>query len=306
MKLRILIVEDDRDHSRAIDLTIANDERIKAGYEDVSLTLVGCASEAQALLAKATHPSPPYDILLLDLELPEIPGGPPNMKYGLELLRLSSEKRVATSVIVISQYTDRVRPAIQAWATGMVDKPYDPEELVGTILVSWERTKKELDSQAVRSESGSFAHFSLLPVRLFLSYARQDNDQVAPLYNNLKSMGFVPWMENKDLLPGQTKKFLIEREIKRADFVLICLSSNTIAKSGQLQREIREALGLWKEKHVNDIYLIPVLLEPCNEHESLEEFQPAYLYEEDGWEKLVRAIQEGMKGRLSDDQSQRL
>ncbi len=135
-------------------------------------------------------------------------------------------------------------------------------------------------------------------VQIFLSYAREDEEKVENLYQRLSDAGFKPWMDKKDILPGERWKFSIQTAIRRSDFFLACLSAKSVGKRGFLQREIKDALDIWQEKLDDDIYLIPVRLEDCEVPESLREFQWVNVFEEDGWTQLVRAIQTGMKRRV--------
>jgi hypothetical protein len=133
--------------------------------------------------------------------------------------------------------------------------------------------------------------------KIFLSYAREDEEQVKKLYQKLSGAGFKPWMDKKDILPGESWKFRIPRAIRESDFFLACLSCNSVNKRGWIQREIKDALDIWQEKLDSDIYLIPARLEDCEIPERLGDFQWVDLFEEDGWTRLVKAIQEGMKRR---------
>jgi hypothetical protein len=47
------------------------------------------------------------------------------------------------------------------------------------------------------------------PVRIFLSYTRADQAHVERLYQQLCQAGFTPWMDTKDLLPGQKFEYYI-------------------------------------------------------------------------------------------------
>jgi hypothetical protein len=132
---------------------------------------------------------------------------------------------------------------------------------------------------------------------IFLSYAREDEEKVEELYQKLSKTGFKPWMAQKDILPGERWESSIRRAVRRSDFFLMCLSANSASKRGWIQREIRQALDLWQEKLEEDIYLIPVRLEDCEAPESLRDFQWVNLFEEDGWTRLVEAIQVGMERR---------
>jgi len=133
--------------------------------------------------------------------------------------------------------------------------------------------------------------------QIFLSYASEDEEKVDQLYQQLSAAGFKPWMDKKDILPGERWKSSIPRAIRQSDFFLACLSKQSVSKRGFLQREIKDALDLWQEKLEDDIYLIPVRLEDCPVPESLCDFQWVDLFEQHGWTRLVEAIQVGMERR---------
>lgn len=133
--------------------------------------------------------------------------------------------------------------------------------------------------------------------QIFLCYARQDEKKVENLYQKLSDVGFKPWMDKKDILPGERWQSSIEKAIRSSDFFLACLSANSVNKRGFLQKEIKDALDIWREKLVSDIYLIPARLEDCEVPESLRGFQWVNLFEEDGWTRSMKAIQVGMERR---------
>jgi hypothetical protein len=131
--------------------------------------------------------------------------------------------------------------------------------------------------------------------QIFLSYAREDEEQVKKFYQRLSDAGFKPWMDTEDLLPGEIWKSRIPQAIRESDFFLACLSGNSVNKRGWIQREIKDALDIWQEKLDSDIYLIPARLEDCEVPERLGDFQWVDLFEEDGWTRLVKAIRVGME-----------
>jgi tetratricopeptide (TPR) repeat protein len=132
---------------------------------------------------------------------------------------------------------------------------------------------------------------------VFLSYAREDRERVEDLYQELSRAGFKPWMDTKDILPGERWEASIRMAIRRSDFFLACLSSNSVNKRGFLQKEIKSALDICQEMLDSDIYLIPVRLEDCQVPASLRDFQWVNLFKEDGWARLIEAIQVGMERR---------
>jgi len=141
------------------------------------------------------------------------------------------------------------------------------------------------------------ARVSKVTPQIFLCYTRPDRSKVEDLYEKLSSAGFKPWMDKRDILPGEQWEVSIQKAIRNSDFFLACLSVNSVDRRGYLQKEIKDALTIWQEKLSEDIYLIPVRLEECIVPDELRRFQYADLFEKDGWTKLVKAIQEGMVRR---------
>lgn len=131
--------------------------------------------------------------------------------------------------------------------------------------------------------------------QIFLCYARQDEGKVENLYQKLASAGFKPWMDKHDILPGEPWESTIQKAIRDSDFFLACLSTNSVNRRGVIQKEIKQALEIWKEKLDSDIYFIPVRLDNCEVTESLSHFQWVDLFEKNGWARLSRAIEVGVE-----------
>ncbi len=91
------------------------------------------------------------------------------------------------------------------------------------------------------------------PAQIFLCYARQDAALVSALYEKLSLAGFKPFMDTKDILPGEDWKQVLMNTIREAPFFLACLSNNSVDKRGVIQEEIREALNVWRQKFDSDI-----------------------------------------------------
>ena len=133
------------------------------------------------------------------------------------------------------------------------------------------------------------------PIRVFISYSREDLENAMQLYNQLLAAGFQPWIDKKDILPGEKWEQSIWRAVRQAHFVIICLSNGSVQKRGFLQREIKAALSFWQEKLDKDIYLIPVRLDECEIPQSLAEFQWVDLFKQTGFEQLQAALTEGAR-----------
>jgi len=130
--------------------------------------------------------------------------------------------------------------------------------------------------------------------RIFLCYARRDLQLVQDLYDKLREAGHSPWMDKKDILPGENWKHALRSNIKRSDFFLVCISANSTNRRGMIQVEIREALEVWQEKLLDDIYIVPVRFDDCPVPSQLAEFQWVDLDTADGFTKLLRALRVGL------------
>src|SRR5262249_521181 len=102
--------------------------------------------------------------------------------------------------------------------------------------------------------------------------------------------GFQPWLDEEDLLPGQKWEAEIRNAVREADVVLVCLSKQSAAKEGFIQKEIKFTLDRADEKPEGTVYVIPCLLEQCKIPQRLSHWQWVSLYEEQGYQKLARAL----------------
>lgn len=99
---------------------------------------------------------------------------------------------------------------------------------------------------------------------VFLCYASQDRFQVQGLYDRLIREPWIePWMDARRLIPGQRWEYVIEDTVERADAVIVCLSRNSVAKEGYVQKEIKMIMELSERKPENTIYIIPLRLDDC-------------------------------------------
>ena len=96
---------------------------------------------------------------------------------------------------------------------------------------------------------------------IFISYANADQSRVTPFCDYLVNQGFNVWIDCRCLKPGQNWEFEIRREIDKAAFVLIFVSQNSFDRRGYVQRELKLAIDKLNEKLIDDIYIIPILLD---------------------------------------------
>ena len=101
-------------------------------------------------------------------------------------------------------------------------------------------------------------------IRVFLSYAKEDQAMVKKLYDELQKAGFEPWMDIVKLMPGQNWQRAIQQAIDVTDFILVNFSHRSVAKRGHFQCELRHALEVADRMPLEDIFLVPVRLSECD------------------------------------------
>lgn len=99
--------------------------------------------------------------------------------------------------------------------------------------------------------------------KIFLAHAKEDSVWVRSLYDFLEIIGVDPWMAPDDITPGEQWPDAIRKVLQSVDFVVACLSRNSIEKRGYVQREFRMALDLYHEIPTSSLFLIPLRLSPC-------------------------------------------
>jgi hypothetical protein len=100
-------------------------------------------------------------------------------------------------------------------------------------------------------------------IQIFLAHASEDKFQVRTLYKKLKQEGYSPWLDEENLLAGQVWQEEILKAIQESDFLILCLSNQSITKRGYVQKEFRLALNYCAECPPDTIYLISLRLDDC-------------------------------------------
>lgn len=144
-----------------------------------------------------------------------------------------------------------------------------------------------------------------MSIQIFLAHASEDKAAVMELYDRLKQKGYQPWLDKKDLIPGQNWRKEIPKAIRSSQIFIACLSQRSVSKQGYVRKEFRMALNEYAEKTSDTIYLIPLKFDECDIPDleldqmgvSMKDIHWLDYWEPDGFENLVRAI-EHQYGRL--------
>ncbi len=128
------------------------------------------------------------------------------------------------------------------------------------------------------------------PLKAFLCHTHADRDAVRALYTRLTKDGVDVWLDKEKLLPGADWEYEIRKAVREADVVVVCLSKQ-FNQAGFRQKEVRLALDTAMEKPEGEIFIIPARLEECENLESLRKWHWVNLFEDDGDERLMSALQ---------------
>src|SRR5260370_34116492 len=134
--------------------------------------------------------------------------------------------------------------------------------------------------------------FDTLPrrLRVFLCHSSGDKPLVRNLYQRLNACNIDPWLDQENLLPGQDCHQEIRKAVRLTDVVIVCLSRESINKTGFVQKEIKFALDVADEQPEGTIFLIPLKLEECGIPERLRHLQAVKYFEEGSFDKLLSAL----------------
>ncbi|MGH1362301.1 MAG: TIR domain-containing protein [Calditrichia bacterium] len=126
--------------------------------------------------------------------------------------------------------------------------------------------------------------------RIFLCHAREDHAEALKMYKKLKVEGFDPWLDKKDLLPGQNWRIETPKALKSARFVIIFFSKTSVSHKGFVQKEFKLALDTLQEMPDGELFIIPVRLDNCKVPDSFADIHYCDLFEEDGLDLAFKTI----------------
>lgn len=123
--------------------------------------------------------------------------------------------------------------------------------------------------------------------RIFLSYASEDRARVLRLYENLKTAGFQPWIDTRDIPKGSDWDSAIHDAIRASGVFVACISRSSASKGGVLAGEIDAALTARKGRGV---LLIPVRLDETPVPDRLRRIQWVDLKDDESWRDVAAVI----------------
>jgi hypothetical protein len=140
--------------------------------------------------------------------------------------------------------------------------------------------------------------------KIFISYKRADLNKVEVIYDMLKSRGFQPWMDVRDILAGKIWTDEIQKNIKSSDFFITIVSHNSVidavSETGfSTNKELDIAKNKFRsEEHlipsIEDLpvnsYIIPLRIDKVSPPPELAKYQWLDYFEPNGPDLLVKTI----------------
>lgn len=132
-------------------------------------------------------------------------------------------------------------------------------------------------------------------MKVFISYAREDQEHAQRLYDEFKGLGWVePWWDQEDLFGGMEWEEVIFQAMEEADAAVILLSRHSVSKTGFVQKEVRFAVEQALERPPAEPYLIPARLDDCKPQlRQLRKLQWTDLFPDwiEGFTEIVQALE---------------
>ena len=176
------------------------------------------------------------------------------------------------------------------------------KELPNLMQITFKHSEKpghlgveyKIDDNSPQIDIGDFPIINgeiTLPMKLaFISYAKEDKQEALKLMGKLHEKGILTWVDEKDLLPGDSWEEKIESAIEKSDYFLALFSKNTLNKIGFKQREIEYALEQKSYRPESTRYIIPILLDDCLPPRKLKKIQWIKINKNGWFDKLLLSL----------------
>lgn len=99
-----------------------------------------------------------------------------------------------------------------------------------------------------------------IPHDVFICRSSKDQEFARKLANDLESNGYRVWLDEFEMLPGDSLYEKIQHGIKNSAWFLIVLTSDSV-ESKWCKRELHNAME--EEFERNSVYVVPVMYKPC-------------------------------------------
>lgn len=224
----------------------------------------------------------------------DLPNAINNMRSDILLKTRLEFKRIAQNVIdPLQKQIDEYIKNQEAILTEKRDKTFSVSlekkrleaievmllELANTVSISYygkcisrEEIEKFASDKSISSNEGKklVSRLSLMEPKkqeyfdVFISYNRDDSEQVIEIYKELNKQNIKTWLDLEELRPGQPWQKEVDLQIKKSKSFVICIGRNGIGRWENL-----ELYSVIKELVTRGCPVIPVILPNASEKKEL-------------------------------------
>lgn len=130
----------------------------------------------------------------------------------------------------------------------------------------------------------------LRPLRVFLSYASEDQVLVEHLAKLLDQVGVSVWIDCKRLVGGQHWGEAVDDALGAVDIFIACLSPSYVDGQGYFQAELRRARARAEQMPETVNFVVPAVLVACELPRSLQHLHAVHPLTQGGWNRLIDAF----------------
>lgn len=281
---KVLVVED---NARALEL------RVDA-LRDAGCEVIGVRSHLDATRELTTLGT--IDLVLTDIHFGSVLGD----QSGIDLARYIRRMFPEMPVVGYSAYFadgdlgEHAEVFDAVWTKGA------RQDIDRMIHDSVDRARRY---QSIRASSMSDARrtsSSAKPMKVFLCHASEDKPIVERWYGHLEQRGYEPWLDTKQLLPGDDWDYEIRIAVESTDVVVVALSADSVTKVGYVQKEIRLVLDAADARPRGQTFIIPARIDDAPVPHPLQRWQWVDARDDLWLERLVLAL-EKLRPKLRDE-----
>ncbi len=128
-----------------------------------------------------------------------------------------------------------------------------------------------------------------MPMRLYISHASEDQERVRQIREELTNKGFQVFF-CEDLPAGSDWQKEIDRELKRMDIFVYCLSSASVSRPGLYNDELKAARARYRTEGESAILIVPLRLDPCEIPPEVKDLTALDLFRVDGTKRFLELL----------------
>lgn len=126
--------------------------------------------------------------------------------------------------------------------------------------------------------------------RIFIIYSHKDKEAARKLTAELRKMGYNPWLDEEEIIPGQNWNKAINQAIENSSAALFLASQNTLEEGSFVLSEIKAAREVLRVERDVHSPVIPVMLEESELPKELASIHAVKLFDEQGMEQLKKGL----------------